>query len=89
MRKTRTISLRLTEEEFEALKSLYAAHGSRSISDFARTAMQNFILEPPKDSFSLELKVQEIDGKVRILGSEVARLSRLLKKELDSDSRHD
>ena len=88
MRKTRTISLRVTEQQFEALKSLYAAHGAKSISDFARTAMQNLILEPTVEPSSLELKVQEIDGKVQILSSEVARFSQLLEKALGTE-RHD
>ena len=86
MRKSRTISLRLSEQEFEALKLLYASHGAKSISDFARSAIQTVLSEPVRDTFSLELKVHEIDGKVQILGSEVARLTRLLETELSIKS---
>ena len=81
-RMTRTISLRLSEPEFETLKALYAKHGARSISDFARTAMQSFISRSAQGSFALELKVQEIDGKLGVLDSEVARLSALIRSEL-------
>lgn len=81
--KTRTISLRLSEQEFRALKSLYAVRGARSISEFARTAMQTVIAGPIKDNhFALELKVQEMDGKLSVLDGEVARLSRLIESEL-------
>ena len=78
IRKSRTISLRLSEREFEALKSLYAANGAKSISEFIRAAMQPLIAEPSYNGHALELKVQEIDGKLSILDGEVARLSQLL-----------
>jgi uncharacterized protein (DUF1778 family) len=78
IRKTRTISLRISEPEFEALKTLYAAHGARSISDFVRTSMQRVISEAASPSYALELKVQEIDGKLSLLDGEVARFSRFL-----------
>ena len=82
-RKTRVISLRLSQHEFEALKALHAAHGARSISEFARTAMQSAIAGPRNDNyFSLELKVQEINGKITLLDSEIARLSALIESEL-------
>jgi hypothetical protein len=82
MLKSRAISLRLSQSEFEALKSLYAAHGARSISDFVRTTMQHVISEAAQASDGLELKVQELDGKLSILDGEVSRLSRLLESEL-------
>ena len=81
-RKTRLISLRLSEEEFEALKSLYSAHGAKSISEFARDAMQRVISKKMDDKFALELKIQEMDGKLSILDGEVARLSQIIESEL-------
>ena len=83
IRKNRIISLRLSEREFEALKTLYTAHGARSISDFVRSTMNRVISETPRDSFALELKVQEMDGKLSLLDGEVARLTHLL------ENRHD
>lgn len=87
IRKNRTISLRLTEREFEALKSLYAANGARSISEFIRAAMQPLIAEPSHNGngHALELKVQEIDGKLSILDSEVARLTQLFERRHELD----
>jgi Arc/MetJ-type ribon-helix-helix transcriptional regulator len=79
IRKSRTISLRLSEREFEALKNLYAANGARSISEFIRTAMQHLIGDTHQENRALELRVQEIDGKLTILDGEVARLTNLLK----------
>jgi hypothetical protein len=83
IRKSRIISLRLSEREFEALKTLYAAHGARSISDFVRSTMNRVICEAPYDPQTLELKVHEMDGKITVLDGEVARLTHLL------ENRHD
>ena len=80
IRKNRIISLRLSEREFEALKTLYGLHGARSISDFVRSTINRVITETPRDNYALELKVQEINGKISILDGEVARLTQLLDK---------
>jgi hypothetical protein len=79
IRKNRTISLRISEREFDALKQLYEAKGARSISELIRSAMQPLIAGTSREGHTLELKVQEIDGKLSILDSEVARLTNLLK----------
>jgi hypothetical protein len=75
------ISLRLSDEEFEALRSLYTTHGARSVSEFVRDAMQRLIAEPGTGNVSLEVKVQEMDGKLHLLDDNVARLSRLIQSE--------
>ena len=37
------ITLRLTEEEYEALKTRYRIYGARNISELARLALQRLI----------------------------------------------
>ncbi len=78
LRKKRTISLRLSEGEFEALKALHSAHGARNISEFIRATMHRVISEAAHETDSLEVRVQEMDGKLSVLDGEVARLTRLL-----------
>jgi len=80
-RKNRTISLRLSEEEFEALQAIHAGQGAKSISAFVRASISRAISEATRDSHSLELKVRELDGKVSILDGEVTRLSRMLGRD--------
>ena len=80
--KTRILSLRISEKDFDALKSRYAAHGARSISEFARDAMQNMIAGHAAPSAALELRIQEIDGRLSLLDSEVSRLSQVLETAL-------
>ena len=86
IRKNRTISLRLSEREFEALKTVYTVHGARSISDFVRSTMNKVISESARDNCALELKVQEMDGKLSLLDSEVARIIHLLEERHENDS---
>mgnify|MGYP002620854483 FL=1 len=76
--KSRMISFRLSEKEFEALKSLYRAHGARSVSEFARSAMQRMIAETPPDETDLEDRVNEMCGRLQHLDRQVARLYRIL-----------
>jgi hypothetical protein len=80
-RKCKIISLRLSDEEFESLRTLYVLHGARSVSEFIRNAMQRVIAEPPDGNLSLEVRVQQMDGRLTLLDSEVARLSRMLSEE--------
>jgi hypothetical protein len=80
-RKCKIISLRLSDEEFEALRTLYVLHGARSVSEFIRNAMQRVIAEPPDGNLSLEVRVQQMDGRLTLLDGEVARLSRLIADE--------
>ncbi len=81
VRRTRTISLRLSEQEFAALKSLYAIHGARSISDFARTALQSLLAGAANDQFAIELKIKQVDLKLENLTAALARLSALVERE--------
>lgn len=75
------ISLRLSEREFETLKSLYAAHGARNVSDFIRSILQR-VTEPEmqRESRNLQVKVQEMDGRLSVLDGEVTRLTQLLER---------
>jgi hypothetical protein len=75
-RKSRIISLRLSEEEYESLKSVYAARGVRSLSEFARDAMHRLLDQGPPGAANIEDRVELLHGKVALLEGEVSRLSR-------------
>ena len=81
-RKNRIISLRLSEEEYESLKSRYASHGVRSLSEFARDAMHRVLGEEPASPVDLRNRVRLLDGKVALLEGEVSRLSRAVELEV-------
>ena len=84
MRKNRIISLRLSEEEYESLKSIYESRGVRSLSEFARDAMHRIVGAGPPNGADLHDRVQLLDGKVALLEGEVSRLSRVLAMEVEA-----
>ncbi len=78
-RKSKTISLRISSDEYEALRARYEHYGTRSVSEFARLAMQN-ALEP--QASAIERRLSDLDGKMSVLDREMGRLSRLIEQKL-------
>ena len=76
------ISLRLSNEEYESLRSLYRVHGSRSVSEFARNAMQKVIGDSGSAPANIEVRLQELDAKMNSLDHEVGRLVQLIESRL-------
>lgn len=77
--RNRLVNFRLSDEEFDRLKTSCEAYGARSISDFARTSVLERIDQlsaaeagPPRD------RVQMLDGKVAELEVRVGQLLNLL-----------
>ena len=82
-RKNRMISLRISEEEYESLKHVYASQGARSLSEFARLAIDRVTgADGHPESQPLESRFTALDGKVAGLETELARLSRVVDEEL-------
>ena len=81
-RKNRIISLRLSEQEYESLRSRYASHGVRSLSEFARDAMHRMLGDSPPDGAGIEDRVQMLGGKLAVLEDQVSRLSRVVEQEV-------
>jgi len=81
-RKNRIISLRLSEEEYESLKSIYESRGVRSLSEFARDAMHRVVCQGPTNGADLHDRVDVLNGKVALLEGEVSRLSRVVATEV-------
>lgn len=76
-RRTRAINFRLSEEEFLELKRACASGDSRSISDFARTAVWRMVVdclgaEPVAGAEKIELRLSQIEQQL----SELAGLVR-------------
>ena len=77
-RRSKMISVRLSDREYQNLKALCAARGSRSLSDLARDAM-NGLLENGNGSGSAEVsEVSRLNGRMTELESELKRLSKLM-----------
>ena len=74
-RRTRIVSFRLSEDEYDQIRAVCIANGVRSISDFARAATRHWALNLPNESedlirtkmLRLDEKISELDGKFRKL----------------------
>ena len=88
-RRTRLISFRLSDEEYQALLQITAAQGARSISDFSRTVVFQAL---KGNSSSLYLaqehaflsQVRELIKSMQELGSVIATLLGQLERESTS-----
>jgi hypothetical protein len=73
-RRRKMISLRLSEMEYEVLKTHYRIYGARNISELARLALQRIITEsagPPDD---VAAALAGLDARVHTLESRVSLL---------------
>ena len=68
------ISFRVSEREFEMLKSKSEAEGARSISDFARLALCG----SPNESHEQERGIHQLSDEVQQLSADVRRVTELL-----------
>ena len=76
--RSRSISVRLSEEEFAALQAVCIATGARSISDLARKAMQEVLERVDAENTSnlnengRSVKIKTLERKVEELAAELA-----------------
>ena len=77
-RKTRMVSFRLTEEEYNTLLETCVANGARSVSDFTRERMCEVLFRNVgPDGKPVEARVEELRSKVQQLDNKVKRLARM------------
>jgi hypothetical protein len=69
------ISFRLSEEEHERFRQLCFTHGIRSVSEFARVAMNSYFEKSsrvPHDA--LENRIVELENRLHLLALELQKL---------------
>ena len=76
-RRIRIISLRLSEVEYEGLKTQYRIHGARNVSDLARLALQQLMTGSATLPCGFAAKVAELDDRVHAIESQL-RMIRVL-----------
>lgn len=81
LRKTRMVSFRISSEEYDALKSLHRSFGHRSISDFARSAVQRLILTLSASETPVERVLHDLSDRMNLLDRQVADLHRLMESQ--------
>jgi hypothetical protein len=77
------ISFRLSEEEYEALKGSCSQNGARSVSDLARSAMNQFLGNGHARNYDLsfESELERLNGRVSMLDRAVERLAQIVSSE--------
>ncbi|HWR52725.1 MAG TPA: hypothetical protein VN428_16565 [Bryobacteraceae bacterium] len=79
IRKSRMISFRLSEDEYEALKGSCSQSGARSVSDLARSAMHEFLGNGRNQSDrTFQSELERLNGRVSMLDRAVERLAQLV-----------
>jgi DNA anti-recombination protein RmuC len=77
-RRCRMVSFRLSDEEYEGLKSICMTVGARSLSDVARDAVQRMLGNGVASKKDLEAEVDSLTAKMDSLAKEVQRITKLL-----------
>jgi hypothetical protein len=77
-RRKKMISLRLSEVEYDDLKTHYRAYGVRNVSELARLALERMMNESSQQQDGVAAKLSDLDERVHQLES---RVSLLLERE--------
>lgn len=72
--RSRTISVRLSEEEYSALLRLCSLTGARSVSDLTRDAMRNLLNGVVREDMS-SIRVDEFRAQMRSLDRKIEQLA--------------
>jgi hypothetical protein len=76
--KTRMISFRLSQDEYECLRQTSESRGARSVSDYARVTLCRVVAGDPGTAESPETQIEEISQKMRELDYKVQRLAKVV-----------
>jgi mobilization protein NikA len=85
-RRTKLVSFRLSDEEYERVQGACIADGARSISDFARAALQRTATtaapsELPQNGNSFDVRTQELIETMRELTRQLGQLNSLIRSD--------
>ncbi len=73
------ISFRLSDQEYDTIKGLCQSHGVRSISDFARLAIDNLIAADGLDGeTALRSRLDALSSRLQVLDLAVGRLTTMV-----------
>ena len=72
-RKSKMISLRLSDAEYAVLKTQFRAYGARNVSDLARLALQQ-VTQSPVPQQGVLPRLAELEERIQVLESEMSRI---------------
>ena len=77
-RRNRVVVFRLTQDEYEDLKTVCSVRGARNISDFARSELLTAIEQERRPETEIKGRLTDVDQKLSSLESKIQRMSQLL-----------
>ena len=84
-RRSKMVSFRLSEQEYQDLVALCSSCGARSLSDLARDAMNGLLGSPKRNGNGngdgIETAVAELHGRMAELDRELKRLARFMQEQ--------
>jgi hypothetical protein len=72
------VVFRLTQDEYEELKTVCTVRGARNISDFARSELLTAIEQERRPEAAIQGRLSDVDRKLSNLESKIQRMSNLL-----------
>ena len=79
--KSKIVTFRLTDEEFQQVKTLCAANGTRSVSEVARFAIESVIHgDIAMPDAQLRAQIRQLEDKVALLDRKIEDISRLVER---------
>ena len=82
-KRSRTVSFRLSDEEYQALKNVSSSSGARSVSEFTRSVACNTHQDGNGNGNGAEKELDKIDGQLRVLYDRMNALDRSIQTLTD------
>ena len=77
-RRDRVVVFRLTQDEYEELKTVCTVRGARNISDFARSELLTAIEQERRPDNHIHGRLSDVDQKLSNLESKIQQMAHLL-----------
>lgn len=74
-KRSKMVSIRLSDDEFRRLREVCEATGARSISDLAREAMHRLVDMPHNGRAPMETRLEQLDQKLTSLQVRLDKLA--------------
>lgn len=81
-RRTKTLSIRISEDEYETLKAFYSSSGTRNVSAIAREALRRLVQDQAEPENDIESALRSLDQRLGALQGKVSSLSRTVAERL-------
>jgi hypothetical protein len=86
-RRTKTLSIRISEDEYETLKTFYGSNGTRNVSAIAREALRRMVQNQAAPESDVETALRSLHQRIGDLQGTVSNLSRTVAERLRGEAK--